>query len=98
MDHERRWHGPGPARRAGTGGLRGPGPRGEPHGPVRGDHGVTKRRRDGVSPALRRRLVDLRQDLHRHPELAFEERETAKRLEAELARLKPAELRRVAGT
>ena len=50
------------------------------------------------SAALRRRLLDLRHDLHRHPELAFEERETAKRLEAELARLKPVELKRVAGT
>ncbi len=53
---------------------------------------------DGMTAALRRRLVELRHDLHRHPELAFEERQTAKRLEAELARLKPAELKRVAGT
>ncbi len=51
-----------------------------------------------MTAALRRRLVELRHDLHRHPELAFEERQTAKRLEAELARLKPAELKRVAGT
>ncbi len=49
-------------------------------------------------PSLRQRLLDLRRDLHRRPELAFAERETAKRLEAELARLKPAELKRVAGT
>lgn len=50
------------------------------------------------SSALRRRLLDLRHDLHRHPELAFAEHQTAKRLETELARLKPAEVRRVAGT
>ena len=50
------------------------------------------------SSALRRRLLDLRHDLHRHPELAFAEHQTAKRLETELARLKPAELKRVAGT
>jgi len=50
------------------------------------------------SAALRRRLLDLRHELHRHPEPAFEERETAKRLEAELARLKPVELKRAAGT
>lgn len=55
-------------------------------------------RPDGMSTAWRRRLVELRHDLHRHPELAFEERETAQRLEVELARLKPVELRRVAGT
>jgi amidohydrolase len=50
------------------------------------------------STALRRRLLDLRHDLHRHPELAFEERATAKRLEAELARLRSVEVKRVAGT
>lgn len=50
------------------------------------------------SPGLRQRLIDLRRDLHRHPELAFAEQQTAKRLEGELARLKPAELKRVAGT
>lgn len=49
-------------------------------------------------PALERRLVELRHDLHRHPELAFAEHRTAERLEAELARLQPVELRRVAGT
>lgn len=48
--------------------------------------------------ALRRRLLELRHDLHRHPELAFAERETAKRLELELGRLKPLELKRIAGT
>lgn len=50
------------------------------------------------SPGLRQRLIDLRRDLHRHPELAFAEHQTAERLEEELARLKPAECRRVAGT
>lgn len=47
---------------------------------------------------LRRRLVSLRRDLHRHPELAFEEHHTAERLEQELRRLEPEELRRVSGT
>jgi hippurate hydrolase len=60
--------------------------------------GTTAGRRNGMTAALRRRLLELRHDLHRHPELAFDERETAKRLEAELARLKPVELKRVAGT
>ncbi len=55
-------------------------------------------KRSGFSPSLRRRLLELRQDLHRHPELAFAEHQTAKRLETELARLKPAEVKRVAGT
>jgi amidohydrolase len=50
------------------------------------------------SAALRRQLLELRHDLHRHPELAFVERETATRLEAELKRLRPAQLRRIAGT
>lgn len=63
---------------------------------------AARRRAAGAVPrfsaALRRRLLDLRHDLHRHPELAFEERETATRLEAELSRLKPVELKRVAGT
>ena len=61
-----------------------------------------RKRRPAPSPrfsaALRQRLLELRHDLHRRPELAFAERETARRLEAELARLKPVELRRVAGT
>jgi hippurate hydrolase len=59
---------------------------------------MTKGPHKGMTAALRRRLVELRHDLHRHPELAFEERGTAKRLESELARLKPVELKRVAGT
>ena len=49
-------------------------------------------------PELRRRLIDLRRDLHRHPELSFQEERTAARLYDELARLKPVQLDRVAGT
>lgn len=47
---------------------------------------------------LRERLVAVRHDLHRHPELAFEERATQGRLRLELERLEPADLRDVAGT
>jgi hippurate hydrolase len=47
----------------------------------------------GVSDALRDRLVALRHDLHRNPELAFEERETQARLRAELERLPPRALK-----
>ena len=50
------------------------------------------------SESLRRRLLALRQDLHRFPELAFEEHRTAERLEAELRELEPLEITRVAGT
>lgn len=54
---------------------------------------------EGLFPRdLRNRLIELRRDLHRHPELAFEEHRTANRLEAELARLNPAQLDRVART
>lgn len=51
-----------------------------------------------VPAALAERLVDLRHALHRHPELAFEERETSRRLRAELERLQPVTLDSVAGT
>lgn len=44
------------------------------------------------------RLVALRHALHRRPELAFEERETAARLRREMERLEPAALETVAGT
>jgi len=48
--------------------------------------------------SLRQRLLALRQDLHRHPELAFEEQRTADRLFDELALLDPVDLQRLAGT
>ncbi len=47
---------------------------------------------------LRQRLLALRQDLHRHPELAFAEQRTADRLYDELALLDPLDLQRLAGT
>jgi hippurate hydrolase len=50
------------------------------------------------SPATRDRLLALRRDLHRHPELSLREEKTAQRLHDELAALKPASLTRVAGT
>jgi amidohydrolase len=43
-------------------------------------------------------LVALRRDLHRHPELSFQEERTAARLHDALAALGPRELHRVAGT
>ncbi len=51
-----------------------------------------------VSGELRERLGALRRDLHRRPELAFEEHETRERLRRELERLDPADLHVVAGT
>lgn len=47
---------------------------------------------------VQRRLVALREDIHRHPELAFEERETSQRLYEALGHLRPAALERVAET
>ena len=44
------------------------------------------------------RLVELRRAVHREPELAFEEHDTAQRLEATLRDLGVTEVRRVAGT
>ncbi|MFH0991309.1 MAG: amidohydrolase [bacterium] len=44
------------------------------------------------------RLVALRREIHKHPELAFREENTAARLIDELQRLKPAWIERVAGT
>lgn len=44
------------------------------------------------------RLVALRRDLHAHPELSWQEHRTADALAAELERLQPAALDRVAGT
>ena len=50
------------------------------------------------SDAARQRLLDLRHDLHRHPELSFREERTAERLYEVLADLDPASLERVATT
>ncbi len=47
---------------------------------------------------LHDRLIELRHDLHRHPELSFQEHRTADRLFAEMQRLEPKSLNRVAGT
>jgi hippurate hydrolase len=49
-------------------------------------------------PALHRTLVELRRDLHRHPELSGREERTADALHAALAQVAPARLERVAGT
>ena len=51
-----------------------------------------------ISPELRARLVALRRDLHRHPELAFAEHRTIDVLARELAALAPVQIVRVAGT
>ena len=50
------------------------------------------------APELRRTLVELRRDLHRHPELSGREERTADALHAALAQVAPARLERVAGT
>lgn len=47
---------------------------------------------------VQRRLVALREEIHRHPELAFEERETSQRLYEALGHLRPAALERIADT
>jgi amidohydrolase len=44
------------------------------------------------------RLIELRRDLHRHPELSWKEERTAGRLEATLRSLGIADVKRVAGT
>lgn len=49
-------------------------------------------------PDVRKTLVDLRHDLHQHPELSFQETRTADRLYAALEELEPQDLRRLAGT
>src|SRR5260370_19909130 len=60
---------------------------------------MTMKDLDGLFPAeSRQRLIALRHDLHRHPELSLKEERTATRLHQELASLQPAELKRVAGT
>lgn len=50
----------------------------------------------GFDDRLAKRLLELRREIHRHPELAFEEHETARRLEAALSEFCSAE--RVATT
>jgi amidohydrolase len=50
------------------------------------------------SPEVRSALVELRHEIHRDPELAFQEERTANRLERALAVLHPKQLRRVANT
>jgi amidohydrolase len=50
------------------------------------------------SPELRERLVRLRRSIHQHPELAFHETETAKRLTDALAALGIREISSVGGT
>ena len=54
--------------------------------------------RELVPPELRERLVTLRRDLHRHPELSFAEHRTRDVLARELDRLAPTRLDRVART
>jgi amidohydrolase len=44
------------------------------------------------------RLIDLRRDLHRHPELSWKEERTASRLEAALRAIGVTDIKRVAGT
>ncbi len=51
-----------------------------------------------IPVALRDRLVALRRELHRHPELAFREERTGSVLVRELSALAPAAIERVAGT
>ncbi|HEY6207481.1 MAG TPA: M20 family metallopeptidase [Gemmatimonadales bacterium] len=54
---------------------------------------------DALFPeSLRRTLVELRRDLHEHPELSGREERTAEVLHAGLGALKPIRLERVAGT
>jgi amidohydrolase len=48
--------------------------------------------------ALRRTLVELRRELHRHPELSGKEERTAATLQAALSQVAPARLERMAGT
>lgn len=53
---------------------------------------------EAVPPELAARWISLRRDLHRRPELAFEEHETCRRLRRELEALSPEALDSVAGT
>ena len=51
-----------------------------------------------ITPDDRAFLLDLRRDLHRHPELSWKETRTQERLERALAECGVAEVRRIAGT
>jgi amidohydrolase len=51
-----------------------------------------------VPPDVRPRLVALREQIHRHPELGFAEHETSRRLYEALGALRPAALERIAET
>ena len=53
---------------------------------------------DFVPVAVRPRLIALRHELHRHPELSFQEHETSRRLEAALGAAGAVAIARVAGT
>ena len=59
---------------------------------------LPKHLRHLYSPNLAARLIELRQDLHRHPELSLKEERTAQKLYEHLAALNPKELTKVAGT
>ena len=59
---------------------------------------VPKKLEAVFSSKLRDRLIELRRELHRHPELSFQEQHTADRLTQELERLDPVNIERVAGT
>ena len=50
------------------------------------------------SAEKRTALIELRRELHRHPELSWKEHRTAERLETALRALNISEIRRVAGT
>jgi hypothetical protein len=50
------------------------------------------------SDQLLKKLVDLRHDLHRYPELSFQEKRTAEKLHEALSSLNPVHVERVAGT
>ncbi|MEX2015839.1 MAG: amidohydrolase, partial [Candidatus Hydrogenedentales bacterium] len=51
-----------------------------------------------IAPQLAKQLDELRQDLHRHPELSWQETKTSDRLHAALTALNPKSLQRVAKT
>lgn len=59
---------------------------------------LSERIADRFSPELRERLITLRRDLHRRPELSEQEFETADRLETELNAISNTHVRRVAQT